>query len=93
MPEKKSIPVNFVRDAANQMLLSTPREQEGERAGIAMLLEALLREAHSYHGYGEFELDNADGASHGLRRQYYSSPTQGVTLVRFVYDDQNPMRD
>ncbi len=87
MPEQKSISVAKIRDMANTMLLASPREAEDQRQGIADLLEAVLREAHAYHGYGEFALDNADAAAHGLRRQYYRSPTEGITLVRFVYQE------
>lgn len=87
MPEQKSVSVAKVRDMANNMLLTTPREEEAVRAGITRLLEAVLRHANAYHGYGEFELDSADTAEHGLRRQYYRSPTDGVSLVRFIYEE------
>lgn len=88
MPEQKSISVAKIREMANQMLLTSPREEEQQREGIAVLLEAILREAHAYHGYGEFTLDSGDAAAHGLRRQYYKSPTEGVTLVRFIYQEK-----
>jgi hypothetical protein len=87
MPEQKSISVAKVRDMANDMLLGSPREAEEWRQGVADLLERILRETRSYHGYGEFSLDNADSAAHGLRRQYYKSPAEGVSLVRFVYQE------
>lgn len=89
MPEQKSIAVSKVRDLANAMLLTTPREAEAERLGIATLLEAVLREAHAYHGYGEFQVDREDAADFGLRRQYYASPTSGTSLVRFVFEDKD----
>jgi len=88
MPEQRSISVTRVREMANAMLLTSPREEEQQREGIAALLEAVLREAHAYHGYGEFALDSADTAVHGLRRQYYKSPTEGISLVRFVYQEE-----
>jgi hypothetical protein len=87
MPEQKTISVHKVREMANKMLLTGPREEEQQREGVVRLLEAVLREAQAYHGYGEFTVDNTDPADHGLRRQYYKSPTDGITLVRFVYRD------
>lgn len=91
VPEQKSISVAKVRDIANRMLLSTPPGEEEQRIGVWKLLEAVLREANAYHGYGEFALDNTDPGEHGLRRQYYRSPTEGTTLVRFHFEDPDAL--
>jgi hypothetical protein len=86
MPDQRSLAVSKIRAIGNRILLESPPESEGERRGVAGLLESLLREANSYHGYGEFEVDGHSPEDYGLRRQYYSPPSDGVSLVRAIFD-------
>lgn len=86
MPDQRSLAVSKIRAIGNRILLESPPEDEAARRGVAMLLEALLREASSYHGFGEFEVDGQSVEEHGLRRQYYGPPADGISLVRAVFD-------
>jgi hypothetical protein len=81
VPERKIVEILTVRQLANDLLRTTPGEQAAQREGVVWLLEAILNNTGTYHGYGEFQIDGKNTEDFGLRRQYYGPPSEGVTLI------------
>jgi len=70
MTRRKTVKIDDLLEAANRILAKSVNELTRERAGTAMLLEAVLAEHDAYRGYLEIDETETDGIRDDTRRVY-----------------------
>lgn len=81
---RKTVDLDYVRGLANALLLNSSDNMEGERKGIAFMLESILMESGKYNGFRYLspvdmeKTSNVDATSFG---QIMIQDSEGIMRV------------